>query len=72
MTADLKENRELKAKLQNELTLPLGLRAHDRPSGTVFDVMIERYEALVSRTEDMIVRHVSAEVEMDLKQHLTK
>ena len=72
MTADLRESQELKAELQNELTLPLGLRANDGPAGTVFDVMIERYEALVSRTEDMIVRHVSAEVETDLKQHLTK
>jgi len=72
MTADLRDNRDLKAKLQNEMKLPLGLRANDGPVGTVFDVMVERFDALVSRTEDMIVRHISAEVETDLKQHLTK
>ena len=72
MTADLREDGDLKATLQNDLTLPLGLRAKDGPSETVFDVLIERFDALVSRTEDMIVRHISAEVETDMKQHLTK
>lgn len=40
--------------------------------GSVFEVVIERYENLVRRSEDMIVRQVSAEVENDLKQHLKR
>ena len=34
--------------------------------------MIERYSTLCARAEDMMVKHISVEVENDLKQHLTR
>ncbi|WVR05282.1 hypothetical protein IAU60_002294 [Kwoniella sp. DSM 27419] len=39
---------------------------------SVFEVLLQRYDTLGSRAEDMIVRIVTAEVESDLKLHLTR
>jgi len=39
---------------------------------SVWDPMMEKYASLKSRAEDMMVRLISAEVETDLKQHLTR
>lgn len=58
--------------MYNELLIPASLRNGDNTLGSVFDVVMDRYEALSIRTEEMIVKHVSAEVENDLKQHLTR
>ncbi|OCF54147.1 hypothetical protein L486_08343 [Kwoniella mangroviensis CBS 10435] len=42
------------------------------PTTSVFDVLLERYDHLTSRAEDMIVRLITVETESDLKQHLTR
>lgn len=39
---------------------------------TIFDVPCLRFERLATRSEDLIVKHVSLEVEHELKQHLTR
>ena len=72
MSADLVRSDDLRKRVANELLLPATLRNGQATAGSVFDVVGERYEALANRAEDMIVRHVSAEVETDLKQHLTR
>jgi hypothetical protein len=72
MSADLVASTDVRRRVANELLLPAPLRNGQDTAGSVFDVVGERYEALANRTEDMIVRHVSAEVETDLKQHLTR
>lgn len=38
----------------------------------IFEVMSKRFEALSGRAEEMMVRHISMEVERDLKPHLTR
>ena len=42
------------------------------PSVSVFDLAIERYQALQARSENMIVRHITVEVQNDLKEHLKR
>jgi hypothetical protein len=39
---------------------------------SIFDVMADRFGKLAARAEDLMVRHVSSEVERDLKAHLTR
>jgi hypothetical protein len=39
---------------------------------SVWDLLIERYEVLCARGEEMIVRLITAEVEQDLKKHLQR
>jgi hypothetical protein len=39
---------------------------------SVWDLMIQRYRALMERGEEMIVRLITAEVEADLKKHLQR
>jgi hypothetical protein len=37
-----------------------------------YDIAIEHYRSLVNRAESMIVKHVTAEAERDLRSHLTR
>ncbi|KAG7529987.1 hypothetical protein FFLO_05284 [Filobasidium floriforme] len=37
-----------------------------------YDIAVEQYRTLVNRAESMIVKHVTAEVERDLRTHLTR
>lgn len=48
--------------------------SHARPgsTGSIFEIMLGKYRPLVARAEDMIVKHVTSEVERELKQHLTR
>jgi hypothetical protein len=57
--------------IQGDQLLPVSITS-DGGNGSVFDVVIERYAALCQRSEDMIVRLVTVEVENDLKQHLQR
>jgi hypothetical protein len=71
----LRESTELKWRLQDQL-LPSGISGNEGDEGdegvSVFDVLIERYEAVCERSEDMIVRLVTSEVEQELKEHLKR
>jgi hypothetical protein len=76
MASQLREASHLRWKLQGDTLLPATFRSTlshgDLSTSTVFDVIFERYQTLIARTEDMLVRHVVSEVEGELKQHLTR
>ncbi|KAK4688656.1 RAD50-interacting protein 1, partial [Tremellales sp. Uapishka_1] len=74
ISTDLRSAPQLRWKIRSDALLPRPIKEGDPPDSTasVFDVLIGKYEHLVSRSEDMIVRHVSVEVENDLKVHLTR
>jgi hypothetical protein len=40
------------------------------PENTLFDALVEQYDALVTRAEGMLVQHVYTEVEAGLRAHL--
>lgn len=72
---------EMSDQLQNTPAIRWKLQADpllhnpDPSSGaewSVWDLMIERYMTLGERGEEMIVRLITAEVEMDLKKHLQR
>jgi hypothetical protein len=46
---------------------PLG--TDDTPEGTLFDALIEQYEALAQRAEGMMVQHTYLEIESGLRAH---
>ena len=39
---------------------------------SVYQLRLEEYDLLLSRSEDLIIKHITHEVEKDLKQHLTR
>lgn len=38
----------------------------------VYQLRLEEFELLLARAEDLIIKHITHEVEKDLKQHLTR
>lgn len=73
MSNGLRHSEPLRNTIQDEVLIPYSIRSGDVSRSTsVFDVLIDRFGALSGRTEEMMVKHVSAEVENDLKQHLTR
>ena len=75
MSSELKDSIHLRWKLHEDVYLPAEFKtsatiAHTGAS--VFDAVIERYETLQQRAEEMIVRHVTAEVQNELKEHLKR
>jgi hypothetical protein len=71
---DLHNAPQLRWRLQSDPLLSAAVKSGDTsdPSVSVFDVLDDKYTTLRSRTEDMMVRHTTVEVENDLKQHLTR
>jgi hypothetical protein len=69
----LRTSEETRWKIQDPL-LPSGIKegGKDDVDVSVFDVLIEKYEAVCERSEDMIVRLVTSEVEQELKEHLKR
>ena len=76
MASELRAASHLRWKLQSDQLLPPTFRSTlshgDLATATVFDVLLSKYEGMVGRTEDMIIRHITSEVEGGLKQHLTR
>ncbi|WVQ98696.1 hypothetical protein IAU59_005827 [Kwoniella sp. CBS 9459] len=78
LSTDLGSASSIKWKYAHEPLLPATIKGtlttSDTPSAlaSVFDILVERYDMLTSRAEDMIVRLVTVEVENELKQHLTR
>ncbi|WRT67124.1 uncharacterized protein IL334_004090 [Kwoniella shivajii] len=76
MTSDLASSQTLKFKYAYDPLLPPLIRSISStkpdPSVSIFDVLIDRYDTLASRAEDMIVRLITVETETDLKHHLTR
>lgn len=65
---------DVRWKIQDPL-IPTGIKDLGGENGdevSVFDVLIEKYEAVCERSEDMIVRLVTSEVESELKEHLKR
>ncbi|WWD15898.1 hypothetical protein CI109_100322 [Kwoniella shandongensis] len=77
MSSDLKAATSLKYKFASDPLLPQAIK-FSSPVGdadttvSLFDVLIDRYDILCNRTEEMVVRLVTVEVENDLKLHLTR
>src|ERR1700677_3408989 len=46
--------------------------SQDAIDGTIFEELVQQYETLVTRTEDMIVQQVCAEVEAGWKIHFAR
>ncbi|KAI0257312.1 TIP-1 family-domain-containing protein [Lactifluus subvellereus] len=62
----------LRARAEIHPSLPnLNNLATDPPDGTIFEELVQQYEKLVTRTEDMIVQQVCTEVETAWKAHFT-
>lgn len=72
MSHDLADSTELRRKIREDGLLPLSIRMAHGTEASVLDTMIEKYTMACARAEDMIVRHVTVEVENDLKQHLQR
>ncbi|WWD01416.1 hypothetical protein V866_008360 [Kwoniella sp. B9012] len=76
VASNLASSQALKYRYSSDPLLPSALKHTSStevdPSTSVFDVLIERYDHLTSRAEDMIVRLITVETENDLKQHLTR
>ena len=48
---------------------PPPVRGPESDGGSVFDKLIEDYDALAERAEDMVFQHVCGEIEMELRAH---
>jgi len=44
-------------------------RSNESDGGSIFDKLIEEYDVLAERAEDMVFQHVCGEIEMELKAH---
>ena len=51
------------------MPMPPPARSGESDSGSIFDKLIEEYDALAERAEDMAFQHVCGEIEMELKVH---
>jgi hypothetical protein len=71
--------RQLYLELVTEISISPDYIARARHDGIAvddganpYDIAVEQYRTLVNRAESMIVKHVTAEVERDLRTHLTR
>jgi RAD50-interacting protein 1 len=63
----------LRARAELHSSLPsLNNSSSDPPDGTIFEELVQQYDKLVTRTEDMIVQQVCMEVETAWKVHFTR
>jgi hypothetical protein len=63
----------LRARAETHPSLPnLNNSSSDPPDGTIFEELVQQYEKLVTRTEDMIVQQVCTEVEIAWKAHFAR
>lgn len=59
-------------RIQSEPLLHNPSSDPDSGDMSVWDLVLDRYAALIERAEDMMVRLVTVEVENDLKKHLQR
>jgi hypothetical protein len=71
MSDQLQNTPSVRYKLQADPSLS-NPSSSSEESWSVWDLMIERYRLLGERGEEMIVRLITAEVELDLKKHLQR
>lgn len=71
---EINERSALRAKVDAHPSLPTTAHAKDsdQVEGTLFDELIGQYTAVANRAEDMIIRHISSEVEVELKGYFAK
>ncbi|WWC61139.1 uncharacterized protein I303_103718 [Kwoniella dejecticola CBS 10117] len=75
ISSDLAGSQALRYKHASDPLLPSAFKGPSTetdPSTSVFDILLERYDHLSSRAEEMIVKLITVETENDLKQHLTR
>ena len=71
---EINERSALRAKAEAHPSLPTTSHAHkgDEVQGTLFDELVGQYSAIATRAEDMMVRHISSEVEVELKSYFAR
>ncbi|KAF8602692.1 hypothetical protein BDV93DRAFT_523797 [Ceratobasidium sp. AG-I] len=71
---EINERSALRAKVEAHPSLPATSHAHkgDEVHGTLFDELVGQYSVIATRAEDMVVRHVSSEVEVELKSYFAR
>lgn len=50
-------------------TPPPSVHGAEADGGSIFDKLIEDYDTLAERAEDMVLQHVCGEIVMELKAH---
>ncbi|KAG8693863.1 hypothetical protein FRC09_010241, partial [Ceratobasidium sp. 395] len=72
--SEINERSTLRAKAEAHPSLPSTSQAQrgEQVHGTLFDELIGQYSSIVTRAEDMIIRHVCSEVETELKPYFAK
>jgi hypothetical protein len=71
---EINERSTLRAKVDAHPSLPATSHAQAREEvqGTLFDELIAQYSSVATRAEDMIIRHISSEVEVELKGYFAR
>ncbi|CAE7218412.1 unnamed protein product [Rhizoctonia solani] len=71
---EINERSALRAKVDAHPSLPHTTPAStaEEVHGTLFDELISQYDSVVTRAEDMMIRHICSEVEGELKAYFAK
>lgn len=71
---EINERSALRAKVDAHPSLPTTTHAQtsDQVEGTLFDELVGQYTSIANRAEEMTIRHVSSEVELELKGYFAK
>jgi hypothetical protein len=63
----------LRARAETHPSLPgLNSSSSDAVDGTIFEELVQQYEKLMTRTEDLIVQQICTEVEAAWKIHFAR
>jgi hypothetical protein len=71
--AEINHKASLRARAETHPSLPdLNNPSLDAVDGTIFEELVQQYEKLVIRTEEMIVQQICTEVEAAWKTHFAR
>ncbi|KAG9127939.1 hypothetical protein FRC07_007177 [Ceratobasidium sp. 392] len=72
--SEINERSALRAKAEAHPSLPRTSQTQkgEQVQGTLFDELVGQYSSIVTRAEDMIIRHICSEVETELKAYFAK
>jgi RAD50-interacting protein 1 len=70
---EINHKASLRARAETHTSLPgLNNTSSDALDGTIFEELVQQYEKLVTRTEEMIVQQICTEVEAAWKTHFAR